>query len=71
MPIQPRNAKTPAHPVSHKVASRSIMPASKASASAPAGSVERKKGNDARLAIRQMKSPDGDIKFIIHVAAMS
>jgi hypothetical protein len=47
------------------------MPASKASASAPAGSVKRKKGNDARLAIREMKSPDGDIKFIIHVAAVS
>jgi hypothetical protein len=47
------------------------MPALKASASAPAGSVKRKNGSDARLAIREMKSPDGDIKFIIHVAAVS
>jgi len=47
------------------------MPASKASANAPVGSVKRKNGNDARLAIREMKSPDGDIKFIIHVAAVS
>jgi hypothetical protein len=59
------------HPASHKLASRSIMPALKASASAPAGSVKRKNGSDARLAIREMKSPDGDIKFIIHVAAVS
>ena len=43
----------------------------KASASAPAGSVKRKNGSDARLAIREMKRPDGDIKFIIHVAAVS
>jgi hypothetical protein len=47
------------------------MPALKASASAPAGSVKRKNGSDARLAIREMKRPDGDIKFIIHVAAVS
>ena len=71
IPAQPRNAKAPAHPASHKLASRSIMPALKASASAPAGSVRRKNGNDARLAIREMKRPDGDIKFIIHVAAVS
>ena len=42
MPAQPRSAKTPAHPASHKLASRSIVPALKASASAPAGSVKRK-----------------------------
>src|SRR5260370_6071310 len=71
MPAQPRNAKAPAHPASHKLATRSIMPALKASASAPAGSVKRKNGSDARLDIREMKSPDGDIKFIIHVAAVS
>src|ERR1700732_1263990 len=71
MPAQPRNAKAPAHPASHKLASRSIMPALKASASAPAGSVKRKNGSDARLAIREMKRPDGEIKFIIHVAAVS
>jgi hypothetical protein len=47
------------------------MPALKASASAPAGSVKRKNGSDARLAIREMKRPDGDSKFIIHVAAVS
>jgi hypothetical protein len=47
------------------------MPALKASASAPAGSVKRKNGSDATLAIREMKSPDGEIKFIIHVAAVS
>jgi hypothetical protein len=33
--------------------------------------VKRKNGSAARLAIRDMKSPDGDIKFIIHVAAVS
>jgi hypothetical protein len=33
--------------------------------------VKRKNGSDARLAIREMKRPDGDIKFIIHVAAVS
>src|SRR5260370_42631676 len=71
MPAQPRNAKAPAHPASHKLASRSIMPALKASASAPAGNVKRKNGRCARLDIREMKSPDGDIKFIIHVAAES
>jgi hypothetical protein len=43
----------------------------KASARAPAGSVKRKKGSDARLAIREMNRPDGEIKFIIHVAAVS
>ena len=47
------------------------MPVLKASASAPAGSVKRKNGSDARLAIREMKSPVGDITFIIHVAAVS
>jgi hypothetical protein len=71
MPAQPRNAKAPAHPASHKLASRSIVPEFKASASAPAGSVKRKNGSDARLAIREIKRPDGDIKFIIHVAAVS
>src|ERR1700737_4260917 len=71
MPAQPSNAKAPAHPASHKLASRSIVPALKASASAPAGSVKRKNGSDARLAIREMKRPDGDIKFIMHVAAVS
>jgi hypothetical protein len=25
----------------------------------------------ARLAIREMKRPDGDIRFIVHVAAVS
>ena len=53
------------------MASRSIIPALKASASAPAGSVKRKNGSDARLAIREMERPDGDNKFIIHVAAVS
>jgi hypothetical protein len=33
--------------------------------------VKRKNGSDARLAIREMKRPDGDIKFIIQVAAVS
>src|SRR5260370_19578567 len=47
------------------------MPGLKPSASDPAGSVKRKNGSDARLAIREMKRPDGDIKFIIHVAAVS
>src|SRR5262249_1623453 len=71
MPAQPRNAKAPAHPASHKLASRSIMRALKASASAPAGSVRRKNGSEARLALREMKRPDGDIKFIIHVPVVS
>jgi hypothetical protein len=43
----------------------------KASANAPAGSVKRKNGSDARLAIREMKRPDRDIKFIVQVAAVS
>jgi hypothetical protein len=47
------------------------MPALKASASTPAASVKRKNGSDARLVIREMKRPDGDIKFIIQVAAVS
>jgi len=43
----------------------------KISASAPAGSVKRKNGSGAKLAIREMKRPDGDIRFIVHVAAVS
>jgi hypothetical protein len=53
------------------ISAGSIVPALKASASAPAGSVKTKNGSDARLAIKEMKRPDGDIKFIIHVAAVS
>ena len=71
MPAQPKSASAPAHPASHRLANRSILPSLKASASAPAGSVKRKNGSDAILAIREMKRPDGDIKFIVQVAAVS
>jgi hypothetical protein len=53
------------------LANRNLLLSLKASASAPAGSVKRKNGSDARLAIREMKKPDGDIRFIVHVAAVS
>jgi len=53
------------------LANRNILLSLKASASAPAGSVKRKNGSDARLAIKEMKRPDGDIRFIVHVAAVS
>jgi hypothetical protein len=43
----------------------------KESASAPAGSVKRKNGSDAKLAIKEMKRPEGEIKCIVQVAAVS
>src|ERR1700732_307905 len=70
-PAQPKNAKVPAQPASHRFANRNILLSLKASASAPAGSVKRKNGSDARLASREMKKPDGDIRFIVQVAAVS
>jgi hypothetical protein len=70
-PAQAKKANAPADPASHRLANRNILTSLKASASAPAGSVKRKNGSDARLAIREMKSPDGDIRFIVHVAAVS
>jgi hypothetical protein len=41
------------------------------SASAPAGSVKRKKGRVAKVDMRERKSGDGAIVFINQVAAMS
>jgi len=41
------------------------------SASAPAGKVKRKKGNDAAVDNRDSKKGDGDSVFITQVAAMS
>jgi hypothetical protein len=70
-PAQPKNANVPADPASHRLANRNILTSLKASASAPAGRVKRKNGSDARLAIREMKRPDGDIRLIVHVAAVS
>jgi hypothetical protein len=61
----------PADPASHRLANLNILLSLKASASAPAGSVKRKNGSDARLAIKEMKRPDGDTRFIVHVAAVS
>jgi len=71
MPAQPKSAKTPAQPASQRLAARNILPSLKPSASAPAGSVKRKNGSEAKLVIREMKSPDCDTKLIIHVAAVS
>ena len=48
-----------------------ILLSLKASVSAPAGSAKRNNGSDARLSINEMKSPDGHIRFIVHVAAVS
>ncbi len=70
-PAQLKNGIAPADPASHRLAKRNILLSLNASASAPAGSVKRKNGSDARLAIREMKKPDGDIRFIVHVAAVS
>src|SRR5258707_754520 len=70
-PAQPKTANAPAHPASQRLANRNILLWLKASASAPAGSVKRKNGSDAKLAIREMKRPDGDIRFIVQVAAVS
>jgi hypothetical protein len=53
------------------LASRIILPALKTSASAPPGSVKRKNASEATLGIREMKRLDGDIKFMVHVAAVS
>src|SRR5215469_12849035 len=71
IPAQPSNARAPADPASHRLVTRIILDSFTASASAPAGSVNRKNGNDARLVIKDMKSPDDDIKFIVQVAAVS
>jgi hypothetical protein len=48
-----------------------MLPSLKASASTPAGSVNRKNGSEAKLAISEMNRPEGDITFIIQVAAVS
>jgi hypothetical protein len=68
---QPKSAKAPAHPASHRLANRRIFPSLNASASAPPGSVKSKNGSAAKLAIKEIKRPDDDIKFIIQVAAVS
>jgi hypothetical protein len=60
----------PADPTSHRFANHNILLSLKASASAPTRSVKRKNGSDARLAVRDEKA-DGDIKLIVHVAAVS
>src|SRR3981081_618229 len=70
-PAQPSKAGPVGHAASHRLVVRSIRPLSKASASAPAGSANKKNGNDARLVMTEIRKLDGDMVFIIHVAAVS
>jgi hypothetical protein len=70
-PKKPRNARKPAEPASHRFIIRRSFFRSTMSASAPAGSVNKKKGSAATVDITQIKNIDGVSMFITQVAAVS
>ena len=68
---QPNTAKHPAAAANPKLIKHTNFCRSTLSARAPAGSVNRKKGNDATVDISEIKRGDPVKEFIIHVAAPS
>ena len=68
---QPVRAKPPAAIASQTVMTNIIRFRSTMSASAPAGSVKKKNGNEATVAIRERNNGEVLTRFIVQVAAVS